>query len=120
MPRRTLAAGTEHLNDKIKYFSYGGVGPDASMVERIVSILRPRIEMHVVPGDLRRARDAQLVTFIEEQYRALDAMADNHQVLFTGPAGSGKTLLALEAAQRETVNGAKGRLLASTASWESD
>lgn len=108
---RTLAAGTEHLDDKIKYFSYGGVGPDTPMVERIVSIVRPRIEMHVVPGDLRRARDAQLVTFIEEQYRALDAMADNHQVLFSGPAGSGKTLLALEAAQRETVNGARGRLL---------
>lgn len=108
---RTLAAGTEHLDDKIKHFSYGGVGPDAPTVERIVSILRPRIEIHVVPGDLRRARDAQLVTFFEEQYRALDAMADNHQVLFTGPAGSGKTLLALEAAQRETTNGAKGRLL---------
>lgn len=108
---RTLAAGTEHLDDKIKYFSYGGVGPDAQAVERIVSVLRPRIEVHVVPGDLRRAREGQLVAFIAEQYRALDAMADNHQVLFTGPAGSGKTLLALEAAQRETAQGKKGRLL---------
>jgi len=60
---------------------------------------------------LRRTREAQLVAFIEEQYRALDSMADNHQVLFTGPAGSGKTLLALEAAQRETAVGKQGRLL---------
>lgn len=108
---RTLAAGTRHLDAKIKYFSYGGVGPDTQAVERIVKVLRPRMEVHVVPGDLRRAREAQLVTFIGEQYRALDAMAENHQVLFTGPAGSGKTLLALEAAQRETAHGTKGRLL---------
>lgn len=108
---RTVAAGTEHLNDKIKHFSYGGVGPDAVTIERLIAVLRPRIEIHVVPGDLRHAREAQLVIFIEEQYRALDAMADNHQVLFTGPAGSGKTLLALEAAQRETAVGRSGRLL---------
>ena len=108
---RTLSAGTRHLNQKIKHFSYGGVDLDSQFVKRIVSLLRPRIECHVVSGDLRRARTAQLVTFIEEQYLALDAMADNDQVLFTGPAGSGKTLLALEAAQRESAHGKKGRLL---------
>lgn len=108
---RTLAAGTEHLDGKIKHFSYGGLGPDAAAAERIASALRPRIEVHVVPGDLRRARETQLVTFIEEQYRALDSMADNRQVLFTGPAGSGKTLLALEAAEREVGQGRHGRLL---------
>jgi len=108
---RTLAAGTEHLGGKIKHFSYGGLGPDAVAAERIASALRPRIEVHVVPGDLRRARGTQLVTFIEEQYRALDSMADNRQVLFTGPAGSGKTLLALEAAEREVGQGRHGRLL---------
>lgn len=109
--RRTLAAGRRHLDNKLRYLSLGGIGPDAHAVEQIVSALRPRIDVHIVPGDLRRARETQLITFIEEQYRALDAMADNHQVLFTGPAGSGKTLLALEAGRRETAQGKKGRLL---------
>lgn len=108
---RTLAAGTAHLDKKIKYISYGGVGPDPAMAERIASLLRPRFELATVPGDLRRARETELITFMEEQYLALDSMADNHAILFTGPAGSGKTLLAMEAARREVAKGRSGRLL---------
>ncbi|MGC5288864.1 NERD domain-containing protein [Micromonospora sp. DT231] len=108
---RTLAEGAKHLDDKIRYFSYSGVGPDAAMSTRIASLLRPRFEIATVAGDVRRARNTELITFIEEQYLALDAMADNLTVLFTGPAGSGKTLLALEAAQREIAQGHTGRLL---------
>lgn len=108
---RTLAMGTAHLDEKIQHFSYGGVGPDRATAQRIASLLRPRFEAAIVPGDARHARDAQLITFIEEQYLALDSMDDNNAVLFTGPAGSGKTLLAMEAAQRETAMGRSGRLL---------
>jgi hypothetical protein len=108
---RTLTAGTQHLADKIKYFSYGGVGPDAATVERMATLLRPRFELAVVPGDARRARESQMVAFLEEQYLGLDAMADNRSVLFSGPAGSGKTWLAIEAARREIAAGRTGRLL---------
>lgn len=38
-------------------------------------------------------------------------MQDNQAALFTGPAGSGKTLLAMEAARREVAQGHTGRLL---------
>ncbi len=108
---RTLAEGTAHLDDKMKYFSYGGVGPDEDAAERIASILRPRFEMYAMPGDSRRARQTQLISFIDEQFQALDAMAENRAVVFTGPAGTGKTLLAMEAAQREAAMGRSGRLL---------
>lgn len=108
---RALVAGTAHLNKKIPHFSYGGVGPDHAAAQRIASLLRPRFETAIVPGDLRQARNAQLTTFIEEQYLALDSMADNRAVLFSGPAGSGKTLLAMEAAQREAAMGHSGKLL---------
>lgn len=108
---RTLAAGTRHLDDKIKYFSYAGVGPDAATVDRMVTLLRPRFELATVVGDTRRARDTQLVAFLAEQYLGLDAMADNRSVLFSGPAGSGKTWLAMEAARREIAAGGVGRLL---------
>lgn len=108
---RTLAAGTKHLDDKIKYFSYGGVGPDGETAGRIVNLLRPKFELVTVAGDRRRARESQLVTFVEEQFQALDAASDNHAVLFTGPAGSGKTFLARESARREIATGNEGRLL---------
>lgn len=108
---RTLAAGTKHLDDKIKHFAYGGVGPDVDGANRIAGLLRPKFELATVAGDRRRARESQLVAFIEEQFLALDAASDNHSVLFSGPAGSGKTFLAIESARREAAMGNRGRLL---------
>jgi hypothetical protein len=108
---RTLTAGIAHLDDKIKYFSYGGIGPDHETAQRIVSLLRPKFELAMTSGDRRRARESQLAAFVEEQFFALDAASDNQSVLFTGPAGSGKTFLAMESARREIVTGKRGRLL---------
>ena len=108
---KALAQGTAHLEDKIRNSTSRRTGPDKKSAERLASVLRPRFEMYAVAGDLRRGRISELVRFIEEQYQALDAMADNRSVLFVGPAGSGKTLLAMEAARRETELGRAGSLL---------
>lgn len=108
---RVLRAGADHLGSKIKGFTEPGIGPDAPGALRIATVLRPRFEAAIVPSDVRRVREAQLVGFVDEQYDALDNMQHNRAVLFTGPAGSGKTWLALEAARREVELGHKGRLL---------
>lgn len=108
---RTLAAGTKHLYDKINYFAYGGVGPDGETADRIAGLLRPKFELATVAGDRRRARETQLISFMEEQFLALDAVAENRNLLFSGPAGSGKTFLAIESARREVATGKHGRLL---------
>jgi hypothetical protein len=109
--KRTLRAGTDHLAGRITGFPPGGIGPSQAAADRIAAVLRPRFEVATAPGDRRRDRSAQLLTFLDEQYTALDAMQDNQAVLFTGPAGSGKTLLAMEAARREVAQGLTGRLL---------
>ncbi|MFG2016835.1 nuclease-related domain-containing DEAD/DEAH box helicase [Actinomadura geliboluensis] len=108
---RTLAAGQRHLGNKIKYFAYGGVGPDGEQADRIARLLRPKFELATVAGDRRRTRESQLVSFIEEQFLALDAASENRSVLFSGPAGSGKTFLAMESARRELATGKQGRFL---------
>jgi hypothetical protein len=108
---RTLAAGTAHLDSRIAGFAHGGAGPDKALATRIAALLRPKFEVAIVTGDIRRAREAQLAAFIDEQYDALDNMQHNRAVLFTGPAGSGKTWLAMEAARREMEIGHSGRLL---------
>lgn len=108
---RTLTAGTKHLDGKIKYFAYGGVGPDRDVASRIAGLLRPKFELATVAGDRRRARESQLTSFIEEQFLALDSASENRSVLFSGPAGSGKTFLAMESARREAATGNQGRLL---------
>ncbi|MEU3522046.1 NERD domain-containing protein [Streptomyces sp. NPDC006654] len=86
-------------------------GPDRQKMDAIAKALRPRVELAAGTADLRRERDAQLTSFLDEQYDALDAMEGNDRVLFTGPAGSGKTFLALEAARREAARGKSGWLL---------
>ncbi len=108
---RVMGEGAQHLAAMIKHFGYGGFGPDQATAEAIVATLRPRFEIVMTVGDRRQARESQLAQFVEEQYRALDAAADNRGVLFTGPAGTGKTFLAAESAQREVAQGRTGRLL---------
>ncbi|WP_082099274.1 nuclease-related domain-containing DEAD/DEAH box helicase [Demequina iriomotensis] len=109
--RRAFAGGVANLDATFRGFSDRGVGPDLSMAARLASLLRPNFEFGVVAGDIRSAREHQLVHFVEEQFLALDAMSDNKSVLFTGPAGSGKTLLAMEAARRELALKRTGSLV---------
>ena len=55
--------------------------------------------------------EKELVAFTAEQFGALDAMEANLRVAFVGPAGTGKTLLAIEAARRGAAAGRKVLLL---------
>lgn len=107
---RLLASGRQHLAARIPSMATAA-GPSSVQATAVVSTLRPRFELGAGSADLRRARDSQLSAFLEEQYDALDAMENNHRVLFTGPAGSGKTFLALEAARRAASTGASGWLM---------
>jgi len=109
--RRAFTGGITNLDATFNGFSYGGVGPDQATAKQIAMLLRPSFEFGIVAGDVRSAREHQLVRFVEEQFLALDAMSDNQSVLFTGPAGSGKTFLALEAARRELAVGRTGSLM---------
>lgn len=98
--------------------------PSPTQAEELASLLRPKFEVIETPSTRRSRIEGELRTFTEEQYEALDAMATNPRVLFTGPAGTGKTVLALEAARRAAragrrvllvcFNRALGRWLRST------
>lgn len=109
--QRTLSLGADHLKSRIPGFAQDRILLDSDAALRIASTLRPRFEVAIAPSDLRRSRETQLASFIDEQYDALDNMQENRAVLFTGLAGSGKTWLALEAARREVEIGRQGRLL---------
>jgi len=77
----------------------------------IVAALRPSFEVVQTPALRRRAREDELVAFTAEQYAALDALEANERVVYSGPAGTGKTVLALEAARREALDGQRILLL---------
>ncbi len=79
--------------------------PSAGQCQAIAETLRPRFEFFESPKSLAQRREEELKYYTQDQASALDAMEVNPRVLFSGPAGTGKTLLALEAARRAHARG---------------
>ena len=99
---RILRAGRRHLAAArtARWFDPSTRRPTEEDCKAVVAVLRPSFEVIESAGGLRERRQAELKVFTEEQYAALDAMEDNGQVIFHGPAGTGKTILGLETARR--------------------
>jgi hypothetical protein len=74
--------------------------PDINQSKQIADILRPNFEFFESPLARRKNLEIELKQYTNEQFDALDAMAENPRIIFRGPAGTGKTLLAIEAARR--------------------
>ncbi|MHB8718542.1 MAG: NERD domain-containing protein [Candidatus Dormibacteria bacterium] len=87
------------------WFDPGSGSPTAEDCDRIAHVLRPDFEAFQSPRERRRQVSAELKHYTKEQFEALDAMAMNPRVVFQGPAGTGKTLLAIESARRGTADG---------------
>ena len=90
-----------------KWFREADRLPDQQQSAAIARILRPGFEFTEKAPDRRARQQADLLRYTGEQFAALDAMEENERVLFTGPAGTGKTVLALEAARRASSSGKK-------------
>jgi hypothetical protein len=108
---RVLRRARQHLAEKVSGFDDATAEPSEATSQAIARFLRPRFEVAVSPADLRRHRREALARFTDEQFDALDQMEQARRVLFTGPAGSGKTFLALEAARRAAARGQSVRIL---------
>jgi hypothetical protein len=79
--------------------------PSRSTCERLLKFLRPDFErIGTISSDLWDTEE-RIRSLTEEQYAVLDALATNRTCLVYGPAGTGKTLLAVEAAKRSASNG---------------
>lgn len=97
--------------------------PDAADVRYMASVLRGDFDYAVsMSVQLRDAHEA-LIALTQEQYRCLDQLDDNSRCLIRGPAGTGKTLLALEAVKRFAAQGRKVALFcfnSNLADWLED
>ena len=98
-----LEKAHEHVQDKTTRYSWyrnAESRPSQAQVRKIANILRSNFEYAMSPrGDLEQI-EARIKHFTEEQFDALDLLEDNKRVVFKGPAGTGKTFLAIEAALR--------------------
>jgi hypothetical protein len=85
--------------------------PTEEECDAIAALLRPRFEVFQPLSHRREEADQELLAFTEEQYLALDGMAHADRVVFRGPAGTGKTVLAVEEARRASAAGHRVLLL---------
>jgi len=85
--------------------------PTLQQCELIVKGLRSDFEFYESPKSRAKRASEELSRYTEEQYAALDMMEGNPRVAFLGPAGTGKTLLAIEAARRGKAAGRRVLML---------
>lgn len=94
-----------------RWFDPDSPTPTESDCDEIARTLRPDFEAFQSPRARRQQTSAELKRYTEDQFAALDAMARNPRVVFEGPAGTGKTLLAVESAQRAASAGKRTLLV---------
>lgn len=97
--------------------------PNFADVKYIAGLLRGDFECAVSMNIQLRNADEALIALTTEQYRCLDQLDDNARCLILGPAGSGKTLLAIEEVKRFVARGEKVALFcfnANLAGWLSN
>jgi hypothetical protein len=102
-----LRSARSHLSSQptAKWFRDSDRVPDIQQSATIARILRSNFEFTEKANDRRARKQSEVIRYTEEQFVALDTMGDNPRVLFTGPAGTGKTVLALETARRAASTG---------------
>lgn len=85
--------------------------PSQESCETIAGLLRPSFEYTETAKGRSNRIEKELIEYTEEQFQCLDYMSLQPRVVFTGPAGTGKTLLALEAARRSSEAGKRVALI---------
>jgi len=93
------------------WFAVDTAAPDAAQCRMIATILRPKFEVFQSPASRAKLLAEELRTYTEEQTEFLDAIDLNPRLLVHGPAGTGKTLLAIESARRAVTSGRRTALL---------
>lgn len=106
--RNILLRAHEHMASRVglnSWYSDEGSRPSEAQVRRMVALLRNNFEYSVSPRSNLELVEKNISQFTDEQFDALDLLEDNERVIFKGPAGTGKTFLAIEAAKRSIAQG---------------
>lgn len=79
--------------------------PSAGTCKRMLSFLRPSFDRIAMASTNSWDTERRIRALTEEQYEVLDSVADNQICIVKGPAGTGKTNIAIEAARRLSLSG---------------
>jgi len=81
------------------------VGPGANGMRKLRELLAPNVRIEVPMADRFLDEEAALITLTHDQARLLQHHGSERRMVVTGPAGSGKTMLAVERAKRVAAKG---------------
>ena len=88
-----------------RYSWLGGIHPTHK--QKVLGALAPSLEMVPSIKAIMQQQDAQLVRLTREQARIVNFLDEQRHAAVHGPAGTGKTLIALEKARRLASGGEK-------------
>ena len=102
-----LRSAHKHVSTRpsARWYDAGRAKPTGKQINDIADLLRQDFEYYQPPQDVVRELDEDVRKYTENQFEALDALEENPRTLFKGLAGTGKTLIALEAARRAMLDG---------------
>jgi hypothetical protein len=100
-----LRRGATYLDEKTSGFHKIAGKPTAAEVQSLVEVLEPRFVAEATPEELERMRRSAVDQFSKDQVEILDALVDVPRLLIDGPVGSGKSVVAIEAARRAAAKG---------------
>lgn len=84
--------------------------PTEEDIRYLATLLRGDFDCAVSMSAQLRNADEALISLTKEQYRCLDQLDDNPRCLIHGPAGTGKTLLAIEEIKKAAARGDQAAL----------
>ena len=79
--------------------------PTTEDIRYLATLLRGDFDFVPLLGTQMQYADEQLIALTKEQYKCLDQLDDNPRCLVRGSAGTGKTLLAIEATKKAVAKG---------------
>ncbi len=82
------------------WYDKNGSRPTKDQTNKLLEIVRGDFEYITTTAQDLKNSEMEIQRYTEEQYKFLDLFEYNKHVLITGPAGTGKTYLAIEAARR--------------------
>ena len=81
--------------------------PNVDDIKYLADLLRGDFDLVPLLGTKMTFADEDLCALTREQYKCLDQLEDNPRCLVRGAAGTGKTMLAIEATKNAVANGEK-------------
>lgn len=91
--------------ENYNWFEHALSMPGQTEVEQLVNFLRGDFHIVLSPKQKIKHIENKMAGFTRQQCRCLDSLEENPRCLFKGPAGTGKTMLALEAAKKSIYQG---------------